>query len=423
MSNSETYNNQSAYVSECKITLPSGQTEDLKNLLIEISYFEDIYSFSVSGYLMIRDGIGLIDLLQLQGSEAITLHFDKYSNTESSTLPPKVLVAYTISDRRHVNQSSQIYKLHFCSLDLLKNQQSIVSKSYKGKGIDFIVDDILNNELKTITPISVIQPTMASYDYVPPSIRPFEVISEISNLARPANKLNSADMFLFENRFGYNFLSIKSAMDQTPFFTYRFEQANIKNKKDDTYEDDSILDLEYVRSYNTLRAISNGSIKNQVIGYNPALGKVIQKNFNVDDQQKDNSLNYFQDSYAATTQKAVTPSHIRVVTTNSGMISDDYIKNKTDITPDFFIQETYALRTAELSLESYVVLKIIVPGHAYLTAGSTVNIEIFATQLGEGNNRKLDSRYSGKYLITAARHIIQSSGVYQTILEITKFNT
>lgn len=420
MANSNYISNQAANVSDCKITLPSGHTEDLRDKLIEISYFEDIYSFSVSGYIMIRDGIGLIDLLKLKGEEVITLHFDKYSGTEKSVLPPKYLVAYTVTDRRHVTQDSQMYKIHFCSLDLLKNQQTIVSKSYKGKSIDYIVDDVLKNELKTATPVSGIQPTMASYDYVPPSIRPFELISDVSNLARPANNLKAADMFLFENRFGYVFASFRTLMENSTVLRYRYEQANIKQKGDKTTEDDSIIDLEYVRSYNTLRAISNGSFNNKFIGFNPVLGKVTEKNFDYKDYSDSSTNNYYEDTYTPTTSPSMKPStYIRVVPSNSGMLSSEFVKDKTDISPDFFIQETFGLRTAELSLESYIVLKITVPGNSFLTVGSTLNLEIFTTQLT--NNRQLDTTYSGKYLITAARHILQTSGVYHTVLEITKF--
>jgi hypothetical protein len=35
----------------------------------------------------------------------------------------------------------------------------------------------------------------------------------------------------------------------------------------------------------------------------------------------------------------------------------------------------------------------------------------------------LDKFYSGKYLVTAVRHILQSNGVYQTVLEIAKEST
>ena len=40
--------------------------------------------------------------------------------------------------------------------------------------------------------------------------------------------------------------------------------------------------------------------------------------------------------------------------------------------------------------------------------------------VGEGEGKKLDTYYSGKYLVTAVRHIIQSQGAFQTILEISR---
>jgi len=37
--------------------------------------------------------------------------------------------------------------------------------------------------------------------------------------------------------------------------------------------------------------------------------------------------------------------------------------------------------------------------------------------------KDLDKFYSGKYLVTAVRHIIESGGTYQTILELAKDST
>jgi hypothetical protein len=37
-----------------------------------------------------------------------------------------------------------------------------------------------------------------------------------------------------------------------------------------------------------------------------------------------------------------------------------------------------------------------------------------------GQSKDKDKFYSGKYLVTAVRHILQSQGVYQTVVEIAK---
>jgi len=54
-----------------------------------------------------------------------------------------------------------------------------------------------------------------------------------------------------------------------------------------------------------------------------------------------------------------------------------------------------------------------------LTAGSIINLNLPALDYRNGR-KELDKFYSGKYLVTAVRHILQSQGVFQTVLEITK---
>jgi hypothetical protein len=60
-----------------------------------------------------------------------------------------------------------------------------------------------------------------------------------------------------------------------------------------------------------------------------------------------------------------------------------------------------------------------VPGDTGLTAGSVINFNLPALDYKSGR-KEFDKFYSGKYLVTAVRHIVQSQGVFQTILEITR---
>ena len=62
----------------------SKQNFKLKNLVVEIGFFEDIYSFVVSGYIKLRDALGLIQGLQLDGNEFIHLKYGKIKDQENS---------------------------------------------------------------------------------------------------------------------------------------------------------------------------------------------------------------------------------------------------------------------------------------------------------------------------------------------------
>jgi hypothetical protein len=53
------YYPQSASVDELRIFASTGEF-DVTKLLTELSFFEDMYSFVISGYVILRDGVGLV---------------------------------------------------------------------------------------------------------------------------------------------------------------------------------------------------------------------------------------------------------------------------------------------------------------------------------------------------------------------------
>jgi hypothetical protein len=64
-------------------------------------------------------------------------------------------------------------------------------------------------------------------------------------------------------------------------------------------------------------------------------------------------------------------------------------------------------------------LHCVVPGNPQYSAGYTVNVNIPAFTKNLQNEQVKDPYYSGKYLITAVRHVIVP-GSLQTILELSK---
>ena len=54
---------------------------DVRNILIELSYNEDVFNNTASGYLMIGDSQGFINSLHLNGNEFIRISFGKGDTT------------------------------------------------------------------------------------------------------------------------------------------------------------------------------------------------------------------------------------------------------------------------------------------------------------------------------------------------------
>lgn len=392
---------------------------DVSKLLVEMSFFEDMYSFVVSGYILLRDGRGIVEKLQLSGKEDIEIAFGKTKAGKENV--SKKYKIYSIPDRKPVgNQTSEYIKIYFCSKELFDSEQKKVTKSYKGKAIHQIITDILLNELK-VDPKRIdlqnFEKTTGVYDFVIPTLKPFEAISWLSTYAKPIKTGGvGADMLFFESKDGYQFRSISSIYKDQPYNTYTYD---IKNTEGQTFDrkTTSVLDYQFVKGFDALNEINSGTFVNRVLSFDPLNRMFNFKDFNYSKDKVD-SLN--RNSPTDVTEYTDARGSLKLVVSNSNQKFNPTLSDfKSVLSPDVFVPENLRYRTSQLSAANYTVLKIRVPGDTGLTAGSTIVFNILSLDYTEGK-RGLDKFYSGKYLVTAVRHIVQSQGVFQTILEITK---
>ena len=117
---------QDASIDKLQIITATGQKVDVKKLLLEFSYYEDIFNFVVSGFIILRDGIGLIEKLQLTGKEFIEISFGKARGLEL-TNNDFVFRLYSIPKRTPSgNLNVEYIQLYFCSEELLLSEQTKV---------------------------------------------------------------------------------------------------------------------------------------------------------------------------------------------------------------------------------------------------------------------------------------------------------
>ena len=113
-------------------------------------------------------------------------------------------------------------------------------------------------------------------------------------------------------------------------------------------------------------------------------------------------------------QNISNPAHFR-----EAKLSGIGQRKATRFAKDIFIETYVPQRTAQLNLANYNVVKLAIPGDTGITAGKVIEFNLMSIK-PTTNKRELDRFYSGKYLVTAVRHIIQPQGIYQTIIELAK---
>jgi hypothetical protein len=404
----------------------SGQKIELKKLLVELSYYEDIYNFVVSGYLTVLDSQGFIESMRMTGNEYIEVNFGKIKNGKN--LNDQIFRVYKIGGRRPSgNMNSEMYTIYFCSEEMLLSEQSKISKSFKGNKISDIVNNILTDKLKvTDKRVETIEETTGMYDFVVPRLKPFEAISWVSTYARP-KKFPGADMLFFETKNGFNFRSLQSMFKEEAYATYKYEQKNLDDKTQPIQEKaTTVLQYEIGKPFDMMNEIASGSMANRTITIDPLTRSFRQTDFDYNKfKQQAQTLNKggVPDSLKnrlGETENQSFEGVVKMLTSNANQANVPYIKEKQggfakDIAAETFIPN----RTAQISLANYTTIKASIPGDPGLTAGRTVNFNLLSLK-PTSNTKELDKFYSGKYLVTAVRHIIQPQGIYQTIMELAK---
>jgi len=408
--------------------ITSVTTFDFKNILIELSFNEDLFNNISSGYLMVTDSTGFIEKLHMNGNEFIRLTFGKAEN--DLYLIDKIFRVFKVAKRKPINDgNTESYSLYFCSEELLLSEQYKVSKSYKGKDISFMIKDILqthlkvpNNKLKSFN----IESTYGIYDFVVPNLKPFDAINWLSSYARPSNNLG-ADMLLYENKFGFNFKSLQSLYTTPVYDEYTFSPKNLnKDKFDTNMKLKNAITYEIMDSYDSLGAINDGVFTNQLISIDPLLRRFRVTNFDypsyanqsqmLNDYLITNDLkNRFGDRLNETNKAS-----LKLILSNFNETDSKYVKsNPGSVAHDIFAETYVPYRTAQIPLSTYTRVKISVPGDTNLTVGRVIKFNLLSKDATE---KEPDSFYSGNYLITATRHILTLQE-YKTVLELAKEST
>lgn len=408
----------------------SGQRIELKKLLVEMSYYEDIYSFAVSGYITLVDAQGFVELMRITGNEFIEINFGKVKNGPNST--DQLYRVYKMGGRKPSgNMNSEVYTLYFCSEELMLSEQTKVGKSFKSTKISDIITNVITDKLKVpSTKIGVIEETTGIYDFILPKLKPFEAISWLSNYARPKSTGTiGADMLFFETKNGFNFRSLQSMFKDNIYATYKYEAKNLDNKTQDFQEQSiAVLSYEITKPYDMLNEINSGTLANRLISIDPLTRKVNTTDFDYSKfKEQAQTLNKGAPSNELVNRLGKTENTsyegtLKLVFGNSNQQNTPYIKQQGGVAKDIFIESYIPNRTAQISLANYTTIKAAIPGDPGLTAGRTVQFNLL-TLKPSASKKELDKFYSGKYLVTAVRHVITSAGAYQTIIELCKDST
>ncbi len=418
------------YIADIKLITPV-DTIDIRSMVAEISYYEDIFRGSVTGHVLLSDSISLIERLSMSGSDFIYLSFRK-SRTDrgDNSKVEKFFRVYRASERHMSNQETENYALHFCSEELLLSEQMKVSKSYTGEKISTIITDVLINNMKIPSKLVKIEATQGVYDFVIPYKKPFDAVNWLANYA--LSDKSGADFVFYENIEGYNFKSLQSLYKQKTYNDYTYTSRN-RTPGSIGLDSRAIKSYTFLDSFDSLYGTTTGAFANRLITIDPLTRQYHKTDYDYEkDYLSKNSMLNNKGSIITNLQnrlgKTANQNYdavLKVSISNKDQRKANGISHIPWSVANDIKAETYIPhRTAQMALSHYSRIKIVVSGDPNLSVGRTIRVELPSgvnSQQSSGLNEGMaDPFNSGTYLIAAVRHKINTEMKYETVLEIVK---
>jgi len=392
----------------------------------EINIYDSMFMPCIRGEILIQDAIGLSSKLLLDGSEYLSMEILKGEESGPTTFK-KTFRIYRQSNRENINQNSEIYILHFASEEMIFSEQKKVNQSFNGTYTD-IVNVILKKYLGvTSKKIGLIENSKGLHTVIVPNLSPFDTMDWLSKRAVDSDSL--PNFLFFENKYGYNFVSLTELIKREPIMNINFEPKNLSVSGGQEFY--GAREAKIINSTNYIESIKNGVYSGKFIGIDLLTRqvKINQIDFSQTYNKTKVHLNKYPNFTTASNRDGKDAAHmfdskVSLYAFATTRKDTSWVK-QNDAQTGTNIDDTHAYvfqRAPILANLLQTTIHLNIPGNFGVTSGAIINLKMpiksGKTEVGEG----LDQTLTGKYIVTATRHVIKGD-MHETVIEVATDST
>lgn len=391
-------------IDKIEIISSNGFIQNVTNQVIAIEIFEDLYSPFITGNIVVKDSLDLANLFPFVGEEFINLKIHTPTLEDKTQVIDSQFYIYKMSNRELMGDRNVVYQLHFISPEAIVDLNKKISKVYEGK-ISDIASKLVTDKtfgLETKKKLNL-EPTPNSVKYISNFWSPIKNLNYIAGNA--VNTANAASYVFFENRVGFNFVSLENLFKSTVKQDFVYDSyirdmgslnTTIKNVEEDYKR---IVDVSIPEAYDYMDRSMSGMFSSKMISSDITLKRYVAKNF---DMLKDFSKNSHLNAFPLASKKNIQrPSSLIINYQKEYGLFNGY----TDVTNAKTLQQRISLlQQAEGSK-----IEITVPGRTDYTVGMKVSVKLYKNSpvtKTDSNEDITDNMFSGNYLISAINHYI-----------------
>ena len=399
-------------------------TFDVSAIFEELNIFDSILMPCMSGNILIKDAIGLSKKLLFDGSEFIDIDISKDAERQGTNLS-KTFRIFKQTNRTSINQSSELYILHFVSEEMIYSEQQKISQAYTGE-YSTIAASVLVDYLKVPqSKIGLVENTKGIQNAVVPLLSPIDTMNWLTK--RSVSENNLADFLFFENNIGFNFVSLTKLFQVKQLFTINFTPKNLSDNINEEFL--GVRDYNFTTSFDVLENTRNGFYSNRFVGFDIMTRTLVESDLGYKNHYKSTHLNEKPNVYLSLNREGrdaglMPLSKVSVYPFQLYRNYQDYIKSNSDNNTKL-IDETHTYipqRKAILHNLLQRKMNVTLPGNFLISSGFTLNVDAHSFSIHEDTTEKNDKSVSGKYLIVATRHMIKPDK-HETFCELATDST
>jgi hypothetical protein len=396
-----------------RIITPSGFYQDIAGQVINVQVYEDIFSPFITGSLIVKESLDLVNLFPFIGEEYLELEI-RTPSLEKNNIKSTFYI-YKMSDRELLGDRGVVYQLHFISVEAISDLNKKISKTFTGKVSDLVQKFITDkyDGMESTKAISS-DPTTNSIKYTSNYWSPVQNIMHLVDNAVNSNK--TPDYVFFENRDGFYFISLETLYSNNVFQEFTYDKytrdslpggGSVRNVQEDYKR---ILSITIPTGFDYMDRIRSGMLSSKLITYDVTKKTYTSKNYDMFkrfEQQK--HLNKFP----INSNKSLFRNNALIMTEPKAFANHSGFG---DVTNTRTIQE----RTSLMKLAEANKLEITVPGRADYTVGQKIAVVLNKMeQTTEKDGDITDKMFSGFYIIAAINHYIDREK-HECVMEVIK---
>lgn len=392
----------------------NGFFQDITNQVLAIQVFEDINNPFITGTLIIKDSLDFLNTFQLTGEEYLSIRIS------TPTLPKGAIegefYVHKMANREIVGDRAVMYELHFITQEAVVDMNKRISRKFEGTPSEIAESILRNNDfgLQITTQINA-EPAVNKISYVSNFWSPVRNLTYLCDHA--LNKNQSPSFMFFENRVGYNFVTLDALYANTDYIEH-FVYDNFT--RDTTNSGVSVRNIaeEYRRIsriavptvFDYMERVEGGMMGSKQYSFDIISKNVGIKEFSMfEGWETKNHTNV----YPLATNKSIFKYNSKIINRQRHWGN---FTGAGDSTNSNFLQHRISL----MKTIDAAKIEITVPGRTQYTVGQKVLIDIDKVQpITKEDTDTLDAVLSGAYIIGAINHYIDRER-HECVMELFK---